>query len=224
MLDICMNYLAHALPFLQNPYFAAGTGVPDWLTVADRSVRVRPASAATIAAGDDPVAAAVAGGALQHLRDDARFHNTRAFMAASLELTVLARDALASDAGFRPSFLGHLLVEVLLDAALAAEEPGRLEAYYRALDAVDPEQVQAVVNRMATGPTDRLAAMISQFRRHRVLWDYLEDGKLLVRLNQVMGRVGFEALPDGFAGLLPTARRLVAERCAELLDGIPAGG
>lgn len=218
-----MNYLAHALPFLDDPYFAAGTGVPDWLTVADRAVRVRPASAAEVAASDDPVAAAVAGGALQHLRDDARFHETRAFMAASLELTVLARDALAADAGFRPSFLGHVLVEVLLDAALAVEEPDRLEAYYRVLDAVDPEQIQAAVHRMTARPTDRLAPMISQFRQHRILWDYLEDAKLLVRLNQVMRRVGFESLPDGFAGLLPTARRLVAERRAALLEGIPAG-
>ena len=31
-----MNYFAHALPFLDRPYFVAGTAVPDWLTVADR--------------------------------------------------------------------------------------------------------------------------------------------------------------------------------------------
>ena len=37
-----MNYFAHALPFLDDdPYFVAGTGVPDWLSVADRDVRVR---------------------------------------------------------------------------------------------------------------------------------------------------------------------------------------
>ena len=28
-----MNYFAHALPFLDDPYLAAGTGVPDWLSV-----------------------------------------------------------------------------------------------------------------------------------------------------------------------------------------------
>ena len=31
-----MNYFAHALPFLDQPYFMAGTAVPDWLTVVDR--------------------------------------------------------------------------------------------------------------------------------------------------------------------------------------------
>ena len=36
-----MNYFAHAYRFLDDPYFAAGTGVPDWLAVADRNVRVR---------------------------------------------------------------------------------------------------------------------------------------------------------------------------------------
>ena len=36
-----MNYFAHALPFLDSPYFAAGTAVPDWLNVVDRRVRCR---------------------------------------------------------------------------------------------------------------------------------------------------------------------------------------
>ncbi len=36
-----MNYLAHALRYLDRPWFAAGTAVPDWLSVADRQVRVR---------------------------------------------------------------------------------------------------------------------------------------------------------------------------------------
>ena len=71
--------------------------------------------------------AAVAGGILQHLRDDARFHATRAFAETSLELTVRVRDALGGETGLRPAFLGHLLVELLLDAALIADDPGRLD-------------------------------------------------------------------------------------------------
>jgi hypothetical protein len=216
-----MNYLAHALPFLDQPYFAAGTGVPDWLTVVDRPLRLRSKQVRPLLADADPPTAAVAGGILQHLDDDARFHETRAFAVTSLQLTVRVRDVLGGEAGLRPSFLGHLLVEVLLDASLAAEEPARLEAYYQALESVDAGLVQQAVNRMACRPTDRLAEMIRQFRRHRILWDYLEDAKLLVRLNQVLRRVGLARLPDGFGQLLPELRRLVAARKAELLDGMP---
>lgn len=246
-----MNYFAHALPFLDRPYFMAGTGVPDWLTVVDRRVRLRSRHAEAFCDDADPCVADVAAGVLQHLRDDARFHASRAFAETSLELTARVRDALGSEKGdrhrlceapegpfrqtepvplsaaggdtsMRPAFLGHLLVELLLDAALVADNPDRLTEYYRVLDQLAPDRVEAAVNRMATRPTERLGVFISLFLRERVLWDYLEDDKLLVRLNQVMRRVELAALPDDFTTLLPAARKLVAERKDALLEGIPA--
>ena len=121
----------------------------------------------------------------------------------------------------RPAFLGHLLTELLLDAALIAENPDRLTEYYRVLDQVDPERVQAAVNRMAPRPTERLAVFIELFLRERILWNYLEDDKLWMRLNQVMRRVRLEALPDRFVDVFPEARRLVTARKDALLEGIP---
>ncbi len=50
--------------------------------------------------------------------------------------------------------------------------------------------------------------------------DYAENGKLSVRMNQVMRRVGFEPLPESFDKLLPEARRLVASRQDALLAGM----
>jgi hypothetical protein len=216
-----MNYFAHALPFLDRPYFLAGTAVPDWLTVADRQSRLRWKDAAGFANDAQPNVAAVAAGVLQHLRDDARFHASRAFAETSLELTVRVRDVLQGETGLRPAFLGHLLVELLLDAALVAENPDRLAAYYRALAEADPEEVEASVNRMAPRPTRRLAIFIRLFLGERILWNYLEDDKLLMRLNQVMVRVRLAPLPDDFPVLLPAARELVSRRKNALMEGIP---
>lgn len=216
-----MNYFAHALPFLDNPYFAAGTGVPDWLTVADRPVRVRVKHAEPFADDPDRPTASVARGVIQHVRDDACFHQTRAFAELSLELSAAVRDLLGEDPGFRAAFLGHLLVEVLLDASLIAEDTARLEAYYRTIDSVDPRVIEEAVNRMAPRKTTRLALMISRFSEARILWDYLEDAKLLKRLNQVMHRAKLAQLPDHFVDLLPEARRRVDDRKAELLEALP---
>lgn len=221
---ISMNYFAHAIGFLDEPYFLAGTAVPDWLAVVDRRARVRAEHAARLAKDPDPGTASVAGGILQHLRDDVRFHTSRAFSQTSLELTAAVRGILSDDVSFQPAFLGHLLIELLLDASLVAEDPARLEAYYRALDAVDAALVERAVNRMASRSTARLAAMISRFRRDQILRDYGEDGRLLMRLNQVMRRVKLAQLPNGFRELLPHARRLVGERKSELLEGIPTSG
>jgi hypothetical protein len=219
-----MNYFAHALPFLDRPYFLAGTAVPDWLTAADRGVRVRPRQAERLADDPRPKVASVAQGVLQHIRDDRRFHQSRVFAELSLELTAACRWVLGAEAGFQSSFLGHLLVEVLLDAWLVAEDPARLDAYYEVLASVEPLLVQQAANGMASRPTSQLAPMISRFRGEQILRDYLEDGRLLVRLSQVMGRVGMAPLPGRFRELLPKARRLVEDRQRELLEGIPTRG
>jgi hypothetical protein len=243
-----MNYLAHALPFFDRPYFLAGSGVPDWLGVADRQSRVRLKQAEPFMADADPIVAEVAGGVVQHLRDDLRFHATRAFMETSLELSAAVRRVLGttaafrsaaeggisgakgndsgprlgSDSGFRASFIGHLLIEVLLDATLAEEELARLNAYDQALDGINALTVQQTVNRLAVRPTERLAPFILLFRQERILRDYLDDTRLMLRLGQVMRRVGFDPLPDTFPELLPAARELVRTRRHALMEGIPA--
>lgn len=216
-----MNYLAHALPFLDQPYLAAGTAVPDWLAVVDRRVRVSQRRAAALCADADPATAAVARGIVQHFCDDARFHGTPAFAELALELAQRSRGVLEDVAGYQPAFLGHLLVEVLLDAALAAQSVGSLAAYYAALEAVDPQRIERAVGALSQRRPQGLAAFVAAFRAERILCDYLEDGKLMGRLNQVIERVGFARLPEAFSGLLPAARSMVAARRAELLDGIP---
>lgn len=216
-----MNYLAHALPFLDEPYVAAGTAVPDWLMVADRSVRMRPKHVGPWTRHHDPVVAAVARGVLQHLRDDGRFHETRAFAETSLELAVAARGLPGQDRGLGPNILGHLLVELLLDAALAEESPECLEAYYRALGEVDFARVQAAVNCFSARQTERLAMFAAHFSAARILSDYAEDAKLMVRIDQVMRRLRLPPPGQGLAAILPYARRLVGQRRYELLEGIP---
>ena len=79
----------------------------------------------------------------------------------SLELTRQARLLLAEEAGFRPHFIGHILVEILLDAELIAADPSRLDAYYRALDRLDAERVTQAVGRMGRGGGQRLSAIYS---------------------------------------------------------------
>ncbi|MBN1588439.1 MAG: hypothetical protein JW888_02895 [Pirellulales bacterium] len=216
-----MNYFAHALPFLDRPYLAVATGVPDMLMVVDRRIRVRSKHVIAFVNDPDPVQSAVARGMLQHFCDDRRFHDTPSFAELNLNFSVTIRDALGGESSMRPRFLAHLLVELLLDAALAAEWPDRLKAYYRALGAIDPDRLQTAFNRMAPRPTLRLAGMVRAVGRERFLSDYRQDDTLMVRLNQVLRRVGLETLPSDFVRLLAPMRRQTASRKDELLDGIP---
>jgi hypothetical protein len=212
-----MNYLAHGWRFASEPYFLAGTAAPDWLSVIDRKVRLRSVRAAEFVANADTVLAAVARGVVQHHVDDGWFHVTPAFSELNLAFAVELRDALPGDEGFRPSFLGHILVELLLDAVLAEEEPRRLDDYYAALAALDPNETQRAISHLATRPVDRVVWLVPRFLAERFLYDYLDDGKLLTRLNHVLRRVGLPLLPPDIALLLPAMRERVRQRRMELL-------
>jgi hypothetical protein len=212
-----MNYLAHGFRFTDQPYFLAGTAAPDWLSVIDRKMRLRSKRAAELIGDSDPRLAALARGVVQHHLDDQWFHQTAAFSELSLKLAVEIRCFLPADDGFRPSFLGHILVELLLDAALAEDRPQHLDNYYAALSRLDPHGVQQMINRLATRTSERVAELIGRFCEERFLYDYLEDATLLVRLNHVLRRVGLARLPAEFAQLLPAFRQRVRDRSHELL-------
>jgi hypothetical protein len=214
-----MNYFAHGRRFTHEPYFLAGTATPDWLSVIDRKMRARAKRAALFIDDADPRMAQLARGIVQHHTDDDWFHQTPAFTELSLQFTVAIRDLLSPDDGFRPSFLGHILVELLLDAALFEDDLPQLDAYYAALAELDPEVVQQGINAIATKQTDRITALLPRFLADRFLYDYLEDAKLLTRLGHIMRRVGLPGLPAELAALFPSLRASVRQRQAALLGG-----
>ncbi len=219
-----MNYFAHGRRYIDNPYFLAGTAVPDWLNVVDRKVRARTKGARPQIDHDDPKIAAVARGIVQHHADDHQFHQTASFAQISLEFTMEFRQRLTSDDSFRPSFLGHIIVEILLDSVLILEDPEVLEQYYRAVLSVEAKTVERAVNLISVRPTDRLALLLPRFCQERFLEDYHCDETLLRRLNQVMRRVKLPALPETVLEYFPRARKIVTENRNQLLEGIDVGG
>jgi hypothetical protein len=212
-----MNYFAHSLRFLDRPYFVAGTNVPDWMSVADRKVRVRAKLIEPHLHNDGSPQAEVAAGAMQHLHDDSWFHATRAFAEITANLAIKFRNVLGPDDSHRTMFLGHIVTELLIDAELIERHPGRIERYYEVLGEVEPLLVQSAVNVMAKESTERLAPLIPRFIDERFLPDYLDDARLLRRLNQVMTRVKLPPLPTDVESVLRLARPVISERLSELL-------
>jgi hypothetical protein len=214
-----LNYFAHALPFLEaDPHFIAGTAVPDWMSVADRRVRVRAKLAQPVAdSSPDPLVRHVARGALQHLADDGWFHATRGFAEVTGDLSRRFRESLGPDDPMRCGFLGHVVTELLLDAALVERSPSQLDRYYERLSDLDCATVESAVNQISRGATDRLAPLIPLFRRERFLYDYADDARLLYRLNRVLERVKLSPITDDCLGVLSDARPVVRQRATDLL-------
>lgn len=217
-----MNFLSHAIPYLtnasfQSPLLAVSTGIPDWLTVVDRKIRARGKLAEQHVNSLDKELCDVAKGILLHISDDRWFHGTQAFIETNMELAIQLRDQLPGDAGFRPSFVGHILIEMLLDGLWIRDDRTHAESYYAAIRQAPPSTIERCVNVITGKPTTKLAAAIERFVEIQFLYDYLDHEKMLMRLNQVMNRVGLPALPDTLAGWLPQAQELVESRRRQLL-------
>lgn len=212
-----MNFLCHAIPYLDNPLMAVSTGIPDWLSVVDRRIRARGKLAQQFLDGDDEELRLVAHGIIRHIEDDRWFHGTQAFVETNLQLAVELRGLLPGDAGFRPTFVGHVLIEMFLDAFWIRDDRGNGEQYYAVVESVCPVTIQRCVNAITGRPTDALATVIQRFVDTQFLYDYLDYDRLLMRLNQVMKRVGLAALPDEIAHWLPDAQKLVESRRQRLL-------
>ncbi|TWU14945.1 hypothetical protein CA54_38150 [Symmachiella macrocystis] len=212
-----VNYFAHGIRYTDRPYFLAGTATPDWLSMADRRVRLRPQHVQPFADGSGQPQAEFAAGVLQHMEDDDRFHRSAAFFEVSGALLPLFRKLLEPHDGFRPGFLAHIVTELLMDAVLIERHPEMLRAYYAAIDAVDADSIQRCVNAMAKKPTERLAAVLPLFTREGFLWDYLDSERLLYRLNQVMRRVKLQPLPPETTTVLDESRLLVRARIDDLI-------
>jgi len=212
-----MNFLCHALPYLDQPLLAVATGIPDWLRMIDRRIRARQRLAQQYLASADPNLRLVAAGIVRHHDDDRWFHGTRAFAETNLTLAIQLRDLLPGDEGFRPTFVGHILVEMLLDALWIRRDQALADRYYALVDSADPNELQRCVNAITGKPTDRLSELIRRFAVARFLYDYLDYDRLLFRLNQVMNRVGLPPLPPSVGGWLPSAEKLVESRQRELL-------
>lgn len=212
-----MNFLCHAIPYLDDPLLAIATGLPDWMSMVDRKVRVRAKLAAPHLESDDPVLAQIAAGVIRHIDDDRWFHGTEAFVQTNLELAVQLRDRLPGDTGFRPMFVGHILIEMLLDAHWIRDSKSLADRYYAAVANADAGVIQQAVVTMTGKSVVGLVDVIGRYRTARFLYDYLDHAKLLMRINQVMARVGLAPLPESLVDWLAETDQLVESRRQRLL-------
>ncbi len=223
-----MNYYAHGFRFLHDPYFLAGTALPDWLGVVDRKLRLPPNQIRHWLDDSDPSLRSLAAGVLRHHEDDEAFHTGAAF--ARLQVTfakaIASRDPGATD--LAKYLLAHIVPELMLDALLIECEPTRLDEYYEVVLSLDGGHLSAMIGRMAGREPDSLAKFLSIFHRERFLADYGDDGRLCYRLSQVLTRVGWGPLPEGFVELVPSMRQAVNEVKGDLISFLgeesPFGG
>jgi hypothetical protein len=217
-----MNCLAHAWKYLDDPDFAIGTCVPDWLGMIDRRVRVqrKRINAYLQESTDSHPHRRIARGIHQHLQDDEVFHGSLTFVKTSVVLSRMVSAENTDETGHRSAFVGHILTELLLDASIEVHTPGTLDRYYDTMSKVSVSRLEDAVNHLATRTTDRIPDFMERNLRERFLFDYLCDDRLLIRMNQILKRVSLEPLPTLNLAWVQRARTLVYENRSDLLGDV----
>ncbi len=86
------------------------------------------------------------------------------------------RQQLAAGLGHQAGFLGHISVELLMDAVLIERQPGLVDQYYRMLDALDHSKLQVAANKICKSPVSNLVILLPRFIQERFLADYPDNG------------------------------------------------
>ncbi len=223
-----MNYLAHAYRFLDNPYIVAGVALPDWLSVVGRQYRARSNTAKIALAdlhqvevfsneSDRSLVGDFLQGVIQHHADDDTFHQNETFILTSAKLSVALRAIHGPGSSIRSGFLGHIVIELLLDDTLSRSDRNLLREYYRVIDSLDRELVCKAASLAVGKEVVGLDKWIDRFVEERFLEDYSDDRRLLRRLNQIMKRVGLEQLGDETLAWLALCRDEVSRLSSDLL-------
>lgn len=211
-----MNYLAHAIDVLDDPWALAGTSLPDWLRVVDKRARLRPALLRDLPLAGGTPSASVRDGVVRHHDDDARFHTNPTFEALSHDAVHTIR-ALSPDPRLRASALGHIVVEMLLDACLAEARPGAIERYYDALHDIDDALLASCARAWTQSSLEHLPVLLDRFRRARFLFVYATDDGVIEALEGVCRRAGLAPPPGGTVDVVAALRPRVREAAAALV-------
>jgi len=214
-----MNYLAHGFRFLDDSLYVAGTAVPDWLRVAVPRIRARSRLVqARIEVNEDKKFLQLCHGIMQHHSDDEVFHASIVFQDLCEDLAICFRKLMPDRYDHRPGLLGHIVTELLLDNELSRRDPTLLPRYYKTLETVDASWVQDSVNTITCRPTGRLAEFIKIFCDIKFLYDYADNERLMMRLNQVIKRAQLDAIDATVFPVFDYGRQLMEKRVDDLLE------
>lgn len=201
--------------------------MPDWVRmlervrVGSRSIRRHLESSSPLSPEQEQLCL----GILQHHADDDRFHSNPAFIKLNRELAISLRERLVAQSfddeaepSMRVHFIAHVAIELLIDADLIESHPSKIREYYRIIDSLNVEVIGRTIEDVLRRPVEKLSMVIRRFAVERFLYDYLDDHRMLRRLNQVMKRVGLAQLPPETTAWLGESRRKVREHADAMLS------
>lgn len=193
----CMNFLAHYFfdGFLAAPYYNLGTVLPDFMGMVHRQWKLKPE---TLHKARKPLHKALASGMKAHLGMDDWFHKTRFFVDGRNVVKQTLINADIRYPPYRPGFLAHVMLELLLDRFIVLHYPGKVAQFYRELAKVEIPVVRNFFEEAGHPFDENFHDFLLRFVRQEYAFQYGEPIHLIKALNQISGRVGQPAITQPY--------------------------
>ncbi|RZK48327.1 MAG: hypothetical protein EOO99_10590 [Pedobacter sp.] len=189
-----MNFLSHFYFEQQSPqpYQACGMLLPDLVKNAKYSGNLRPHKHPELFDRKESLKALLIGWK-RHLKVDLIFHQAPFFVLHSAQLKEALKPLLV-DTPIRPSFLGHIGLELLLDHLLVRDNKIHIPAFYEALDEVEKPILNEFLVLSGLTDTDAFFSFLDQFKSSRYLFSYQK----LENISYALRRICLRLWPSDF--------------------------
>jgi len=188
-----MNLVAHFYldRDLVNSYFTVGAATPDLLSIYNSSLRIKARHLRLLSEEDlGKITPPFLDGLNRHFFADGIFHTSPTFHASTKRISTMLEEYFPDLEVKRKFFVGHILLELLLDKVLINLNPGILESYYGHFEALQPfRDIQRSIEIAVGHPVPNYETYLTKFLRKKWLYAYADAEHIAWILKRILRRV-----------------------------------
>ena len=181
-----MNYLSHFLVDHKkdNPNYNFGLALPDLVNISKRGWRAESKAFPVANKNVNEIWE----GYQQHFTADAQFHNSDFFEKHSKRLRKEFEERGLNQPGIRLFFVGHVLLEMLLDRHIVKTRRNIADLFYEQLDLVIDSDIESFFEAAGDKIPDRFLEFFGKFKNSKYLFTYAENEGMFYALNRLLRR------------------------------------
>lgn len=188
-----MNLVAHYHldRTLVNSYFTVGAATPDLLSIYNSQLRIKQRHLKRLNEEEaGRITPPFLDGLQRHFFADGIFHTSPLFHQETKRISNMLVEYFPDLDIQRKFFIGHILLELMLDKVLINLHPGILESYYGHFEALQPFRDIKKSLQIAVGhDLPNYEAYLKRFVRRKYLYHYADPKHLAWLLRRILRRV-----------------------------------
>lgn len=123
-----------------------------------------------------------------HVRADAIWHNSDYFKFKTELIGDVLRDFEFYEKPYRPFFMTHVMLEILLDRMLLLQKPDLATGMYNSLEGLEKQWIIQLFSNEKL--SENMPKFVSNFTDSRYVYKYSDNAHFIYALNRLFKRVG----------------------------------